>query len=165
MHSVKHENLLDVEFSSPGEIAHGEKYISFFLNEELYAIAADQVKEVVASLAATPLPKTPEWILGIANLRGMIISVIDLAKFWQKGASSPTLKSKLILLRSKSGDARIAFVIDKLSEIIVLPKTQIQSAEMEEASSLPGKITYKSSVINLLDAEKLVRSSKFRVQS
>lgn len=171
MNTATHENLLDLELPlpfaqsdltasfSPVESASGEKYVIFFLNEEIYAVSAKSITEVIVPPKITPLPKTPEWFLGIANLRGNIISVIDLPRFWNKENSSSSPKSKLVLLNSKNGDSQIAFAVDRLSEIIFLPNGNIQSGG-KSASDFCGKIKCKSCLAHLLDAEKLFSSLK-----
>lgn len=171
MNATTQENLLDLDLPSPFvrsdltasfstfETAIGEKYVIFFLNEEIYAVSAKYVTEVIVTLKITPLPKTPEWVLGIANLRGNIIPVIDLPGFWNKENASSSTKSKLILLNSKTGNSQIAFAVDKLGEIIFLPDGNIQSAG-ENSSDFCGKIKVKSCLAHLLDAEKLFSSLK-----
>ncbi len=72
----------------------GEKFIVFVLDDELFAISSKQVAEVTHPLAVTPLPNAPEWLLGIANLRGEIISVADLQKILAKN-SILTLQSEI----------------------------------------------------------------------
>lgn len=171
MNNTIQEDLLDLELASPFiqteissfspsvETAVGEKYVIFFLNEEIYAVSAKYVMEVIVPLRLTPLPKTPEWFLGIANLRGNIISVIDLPGFWNTPISSPSLKSKLILLNSKNGDSQIAFAVDKLCEIVVLQDSDNQTRE-KNSFGFCSEIKYKSKVARLLDAEKLFSSLK-----
>lgn len=170
MNPAPQDNLLDLELTSPfvpsdltasfSPLATetSEKYVIFVLNEDIYAILAEYVTEVIVPPKITPLPKTPKWFSGIANLRGNIISVIDLLRFWNKGSSSASLKSKLILLNSKNGDAQIAFAVDKLCEIIILPGSNIQS--VGGAADFCGKIKCKSSIAHLLDAEKLFSALK-----
>lgn len=170
MNPAPQENLLDLEFTSPFvpddltasfpdlETETSEKYVIFVLDEEIYAVLAEYVTEVIVPPKITPLPKTSEWFLGIANLRGNIISVIDLLRFWNKKSSSASHKSKLILLNSKNGNAQIAFAVDKLCEIVVLPGSNIQPAG--GAPDFCGKIKCKSSIAHLLDAEKLFSALK-----
>lgn len=171
MNNFSQENPLDLELPlpfvqsdltasfSPVEKSIGEKYVIFFLNEEIYAVSAKYVTEVIVPQRLAPLPKTPEWVLGIANLRGKIIFVIDLPRFWNKQNSSSSPKSKLILLNSKPDDSQIAFAVDKLGEIIVLPNSNIQSGA-GNSPDFCGKIKYKSGIAHLLDAEKLFLSLK-----
>ena len=56
----------------------GQRYLSFSLGSEDYAIPLLSVKEVIAVPEITPIPFTPSHFLGIMNLRGQVISIIDL---------------------------------------------------------------------------------------
>jgi purine-binding chemotaxis protein CheW len=170
MNDFSHKNLLDLEFGEASargnlaasfpnvETATGEKYILFFLSAAVYAVSAGYVTEVIAPLPLTPLPKTPGWFLGIANLRGKIISVIDLPGFWNKGNSSSP-KSKLILLNSKTTDLQIAFAVEKLGEMIAVKNCEVEP-DGSAAHDFCVKIKYKSTIVNLLDAERLFSALK-----
>lgn len=176
MNAFSHKNPLDLEFgalpiqSDPAdsflsvEKRSAGKFLIFFLNEEIYAVSSQNVSEVIVLPAITPLPKTPEWIIGITNLRGKIISVIDLPRFWNRENSSPAPKSKLVLLSSKYSDSQIAFAVDKIGEIIVQEKADIQFANNGSAD-IHGKIPYKLGAADLLDAEKLFQSLKAKINS
>ena len=54
-----------------------ERYLTFFLGEEQYGIAIDRIKEIIAIMKVTNVPKTPEYMRGVINLRGSIIPVVD----------------------------------------------------------------------------------------
>jgi purine-binding chemotaxis protein CheW len=143
------------ELFSAERSAAGEKYIIFYLDEKLYAVSARQVVEVIQPMPVTPLPKAPRWLTGIINLRGRIISVIDLSKLWDDQPSAFTPKSKLILLRSVNGEAAITFAVDRLNEIVALPGEAIRSIKRTDAPYLLGKTVYKSEDLYLLDADKI----------
>lgn len=173
MNNFSHKNLLDLEFSAPfvrgdltadfsaTEKSADEKYVIFLLNEEIYAVSAEYVAEVIVPLPVAPLPKTPEWILGIANLRGKIIFVVDLVKFWKKKPANFSAKSKLIVLKLKNDNSQIAFAVDKLSEIVVLSNKDIESGG-ENSPDFCDKIRYKSDAAHLLDADKLFSALKIK---
>jgi purine-binding chemotaxis protein CheW len=144
-------------FDKQNPQAAGEKFIVFFLDDELFAVSARKVSEVVHPPGITSLPNVPAWLLGIANLRGDIISVVDLQKLWRKKTSQNSTKAKLIVLRGQNSDSPIAFTVDKLSEIITLPNDKIHFCE-EASSHIFGKTFHKSNVLNLIDTEKLVLS-------
>jgi purine-binding chemotaxis protein CheW len=135
----------------------GKKFIVFFLDDELFAVSAAQVAEVVHPPAITPLPNVPEWLLGIANLRGEILTVADLSRLWNKQSFGRPMKPKLIVLRGNNASASIAFTVDRLSEIITLPDDEIELCE-ENPLYIFGKASHQSNVLNLLDTEKLVSS-------
>lgn len=135
----------------------GEKFVVFFLDDGSFAVSANQVTEVVRPLPFTPLPNSPVWLGGIANLRGEIISVLNLSQICNKQSAPASPKSKLIVLRPKIFDSPIAFPVDKLSEIITLAKDEIEPAE---DSRFFGKAAHHSGVVYLLDTEKLFSSLK-----
>ena len=147
-------NLTD-SFSPERQTAGGEKHIVFYLDEKLYAVSARQVVEVIQPMPITPLPKSPEWLSGIINLRGRIISVINLSKLSENQTSALTPKSKLILLRSVNGETAVTFAVDRLNEIAAFPADAMQSIKSTEVPYLLGKIKYKSEDLYLLDADKI----------
>src|SRR4051812_33388582 len=100
--SLNLQNLSE-SFSSSKETKNpdDEKFVVFFLDDELFAVAADQIAEIVRPLNWTTLPNSPVWLHGIANLRGEIISVLNLAKICHKRSTPRTSKSKLIVLKPK----------------------------------------------------------------
>lgn len=149
-------NLPDLTDSLPKheqpKTSDGEKFVVFFLDDELFAVPAEQVAEIVRPLDFTPLPNSPPWLYGIANLRGAIISILNLSKICGKGSASDSTKSKLIVLKAKNSASSVAFPVDRLSEIITLNSNDIQPAE---DFRLFGKAVYKTASVNLLDTEKL----------
>jgi purine-binding chemotaxis protein CheW len=138
--------------------AEGEKYIVFHLDEKLYGIRSNRVSEVASSIPVTPLPNVPEWLLGIANLRGDIISVVDLRKLFRKNTQSPP-KTRLIVFRSNKNDTSIAFVVDKLNEIVTLSSKEINFSAADFEDSFPtisGKADFKSNTLFLLDIDNIL---------
>ncbi len=137
----------------------GEKYIVFFLDTETYAVPSRQVAEIFQPLAITPLPNVPKWLLGITNFRNDIISVVDLQRLWQKEDTPLNPKSKLVVLRTDTDDSRVAFSIDKFSEIVSLPGEMIRYVDDDSLPLINGKINHKSSEISLIDTELLISLS------
>lgn len=138
----------------------GDKYIVFHLDDKIYGINSKSVAEVTASLPVTPLPGVPEWVSGIANLRGDIISVIDLRKLWQK-TTQPPLKTRFIVFHSAKNDSAIAFIVDKLSEIVTLSDKEINFSAADFTDSFPtffGKADFKSQPLFLLEIDKILSS-------
>jgi len=163
------DELADIDFSSllefPGmnnpafsNVPAGEKYVAFYLDEKLYGINSKSVSEVTTSLPVTPLPNVPDWLLGIANLRGDLITVIDLRKLWKKNTPTP-LKTRLIVFHSEKNDCSIAFVVDRLNEIVTLADKDIRFSAEDFTDSFPtffGKADFRSQHLYLLDVEKIL---------
>jgi purine-binding chemotaxis protein CheW len=136
--------------------AVGEKYLVFFLGEELYALDSNTVAEVAASLAVTKLPNVPDWLLGITNLRGEIMSVINLSAILGDGESAPFLKPKFIVLRSRIFESGVAFTVSRISEVVTLPDETIENIADEKTPHIFGKTFHKTQTLNLIDAEKIL---------
>lgn len=130
----------------------GEKFVVFFLGDELFAIRASAISEVMAPPAITPLPKAPAWLIGIANLRGAILSIVNLARLCGKKTTTASPKTKIIVLKPQMPVPTLAFPVDRLSEMITLSPQDIKSAP---DARLLGKAFYQSSSVSLLDTEKL----------
>jgi len=133
----------------------GEKFVVFFLDDELFAISADQIAEVIRPIDFTPLPNSPAWLHGITNLRGEIIPVLNLSKLCSKRAALASSKSKFIVLKPKNFASSMAFPVDRLSEMITLTKKDITPAE---DFRFFGKAVHDTNSVNLLDTEKLFSS-------
>ena len=55
-----------------------DKYLTFSLLNEIYAIEILKIREIIQMMEITPVPRTPEFVKGVINLRGKVIAVIDL---------------------------------------------------------------------------------------
>ena len=145
----------DLPADKQPDITDGEKFVVFFLGDELYAVEAARVAEIVRPLDFTPLPNSPDWLYGIANLRGEIISVLNLSKICGKTGAHDSSKSKLIVLKTRAAASSVAFPVDRLSEIVTLCAEQIEPAK---DARLLGCAVYKTASVNLLDTEELFAS-------
>ena len=154
--SLNLPNLTDsFFFDQKAANSDDEKFLVFQLDDELFAVSAGQVTEVLRPIHVTPLPNSPAWLYGIANLRGEIISVLNLSKICNKKSLNASPKSKLVIMKPKNSGSSIAFPVDRLSEIITLTKEDIQPAE---DFCFFGKAFHKTDSVNLLDTEKLFSS-------
>jgi purine-binding chemotaxis protein CheW len=162
MKNLIDENLLeltDFEIVRP----NSERFVLFYLDDTTFAVSSKYVAEVDRVLAVTPIPNVPDWFLGISNLRGDLLSVVDLRTFWNKTSIAPQ-KSKTIILRSAQDSFEIAFVVDKVGEIAILDSAAMVGMTTQE-DDLPllhvhQKVKYKESTVYLLDAAKLLSSPK-----
>ena len=74
--------------------------LEFLVSTERYAFESSYVREVYPLKELTPLPCTPSFVLGIVNVRGQILSVIDIKKFFELPEKGLTNLSKIILLHT-----------------------------------------------------------------
>jgi purine-binding chemotaxis protein CheW len=162
MNNLLEENILELNEFEKGRPA-SERFVVFYLDDEAFAVPSKFVAEVDRVFAFTPVPNVPDWFLGISNLRGDIVSVVDLRTFWNRETPSPQ-KAKTIILRSNKANLEMAFVVDKIGEIAILDSAKVEAMTNAEKDfpllHVHEKAKYKESSFYLLDAEKLLSSPK-----
>lgn len=141
----------------------GIDVIEFLLAHERYAVASEYVREVYPLEDITPLPCTPAFVLGIVNVRGEILPVIDIKKFFDLPEKGLTDLNKVIVLESR--DMAFGIVADAISGVRRIQRAGIQPS----LPTLTGiREDYLLGVtaerIVILDAEKLLNDGKLIVQ-
>lgn len=136
--------------------------VEFTLAHERYAVASEYVREVYPLEELTPLPCTPPFVLGIVNLRGEILSVIDIKKFFDLPEKGLTDLNKVIVL--ESADMVFGIVADVIGSVRRISRTDIQPS----LPTLTGiREDYLQGVtaerVVVLDAEKLLNDEKLIV--
>src|ERR1019366_10209043 len=98
--------------------------VRFDLGDERYAPETTYVREILRIRESTPLPGTPDFLVGITNLRGQILAVLDLRRFFGVPPQSNTERSRVIVL----GQDRIEFGIfaDGVHEVILLQHNEVR---------------------------------------
>lgn len=136
--------------------------VEFTLAHERYAVASEHVREVYPLEDLTPLPCTPPFVLGIINLRGEILSVIDIKKFFDLPEKGLTDLNKVIVI--ESANMVFGIVADAISGVRRILRADIQPP----LPTLTGiREDYLQGVsaerVVILDAEKLLSDEKLIV--
>lgn len=103
------------EQKTTSENTHDTRYLSFLLGTEEYAVPLLAVKEVIAVPEITSVPATPPHFLGIMNLRGQVISLIDLR---QKLGIKPQAGSETAVIICDLGHMSIGVVVDAINMVL-----------------------------------------------
>ena len=105
-----------------------QQYLTFFLADEEYAINIQRVKEIIEYTAVTKVPKVPEWIRGVINLRGNVVPVVDLtARFGLE--ESPVTKTTCIVIVEVEQDSErtvMGVIADAVNQVIDLGPEDIE---------------------------------------
>lgn len=121
------------------QLSDAERYLAFSLNDEEYALPLLQVKEVIAMPEITPVPYTPSHFLGIMNLRGQVISVVDLRlKFKMKKAEKLTETTVIIC---DFNSMSLGVVVDSVNSVMALKSGDISDRPEIESSVSSAYIT------------------------
>ncbi|OQY10768.1 MAG: hypothetical protein B6I28_00215 [Fusobacteriia bacterium 4572_132] len=99
-----------------------EKIIGFILNKEEYALRIDNVKEIIKKIKMTRVPKTEKYIVGVINLRGVVIPIVDLNKKF-KAAEVESNSQRIIIVEIDL--MMIGIIVDEVSEVLEVAEEQI----------------------------------------
>jgi purine-binding chemotaxis protein CheW len=93
--------------------------VEFRIGEEQYAVGSLHVGEVFPVREITPVPCTPSFVAGIVNLRGRIVSIVDLKVFFDIPRTDITGKSRIIILRSR--EMELGILTDAIAGVRCIP--------------------------------------------
>ena len=112
-----------------GDLYAKRKLISFNLNDDLYCITLDSLKEVMKDTTITKVPGTPDFIAGIMNLRGDYITVLDVKNFLNLESTQKTENDKTPVIIVSYNDMELALLIDKINELFEMPEDKIINSD------------------------------------
>lgn len=92
-----------------------ERYLTFFLGEEQYGIAIDRIKEILAIMKVTNVPKTPEYMRGVINLRGSIIPVVDTRLRFGMETKDEDMHTAIVIVEVDK--VNVGFIVDRVEEV------------------------------------------------
>ena len=140
----------------------GGKYLTFRLGDEEYGVEILKVKEIIGLLPITPVPRTPEFIRGVLNLRGKIIPVLDLRQKFGMGRAEDTEFTCIVVVDTavRGNSALMGVLVDTVSEVVDVPEADIEDAprfgDAIDTTFILGMAKHKSSVKILLDIEAVL---------
>jgi len=141
------------------EIKKGNnRFLEFKLGEEHYAIELLMVREVITPPDMTPIPKAPPHVCGLMNLRGLVLTVVDLRK--RLGITPSKESSENAIIIFDLGDRLIGAWVDSICRVVNIEGDMIKPVpEAENASVtqyLTGILQFQSKLTLWLDINKLL---------
>jgi purine-binding chemotaxis protein CheW len=132
--------------------------IVFRLSKEWYGVEIARVREVIKVGKITYLPSSPEYIAGIVNLRGNILSVTDLKTMF--GLPHEELTEKARIINVESGMLETGFLVDEVTESIEVPVSKIEPSLLtlpaEGAKYIEGQCKVDNKLIALISVERIL---------
>jgi purine-binding chemotaxis protein CheW len=155
---------LSEELVENGVVGDQIEIIEFVLAYEKYGIESSFVREVYPMREFTPVPATPNFVMGIVNIRGQIISVVDIKKFFDLPERGLTDLNRLIITEYK--DMEVGILADLILGVKNIAMSDIQSSllTLTDIRSKYLKGVTKEGIV-VLDVEKLLSDSKLIVDS
>jgi len=165
-HAFAPETETGKDIAAPIAIQDKEQHVIFSLAGAEYAVPIANVIEIGRPLNVTPLPNVPDWALGVANLRGEVISMIDLREFLGMGRTSYGQASRMLVARASEEDVTTSLIVDRVSGIRYLSVDEIVApgAPIEDkiAPYLRGVCEHDGHLLVVLNLERLLLSPEMQ---
>jgi purine-binding chemotaxis protein CheW len=132
------------------------KIVLFSLEEPRYALYLSVVERVIRSVEITPLPKAPEIVLGVINMQGVVIPVIDIRKLFHLPTREIDLGDQFIIARTLK--RLVALTVDSVNGVYDCEKYKVADAKETYpfANYLTGITVFENHIVLINDLEKFL---------
>ncbi|WP_348734436.1 chemotaxis protein CheW [Rheinheimera texasensis] len=139
------------------------QWVTFKLQEETYGINVMQVQEVLRYTDIAPVPGAPMYVLGIINLRGNVVTVIDTRARFGLPPSDVTENSRIVIIEADK--QVIGILVDSVAEVVYLRASEIDTAPNvgtdESAKFIQGVSNRDGELLILVDLNKLLTDEEW----
>ena len=140
-----------------------DRFLTFSLGGEHFAMPLLQVQEVIALTEVTPVPQTPKYFLGIMNLRGQVITIMDLRT---KLGIQPAKDQETVVIVCDLDPVCVGIVVDSVNSVFAVNQKQISTSPDflgSKLDSIIGVYRDEKSLILLLDIAKTLNQSDQKI--
>ena len=139
------------------------QWVTYRLGDETYGINVMQVQEVLRHTDIVPVPGAPEYVLGIINLRGNVVTVIDTRTRFGLDPAETTDSSRIVII--ESDEQVVGILVDSVAEVVYLKSSEIDGAPNvgteESARFIQGVSNRDGELLILVDLNKLLNDEEW----
>ena len=139
------------------------QWVTFRLDSESYGINVMQVQEVLRHTEIAPVPGAPEYVLGIINLRGNVVTVIDTRQRFGLGPAPVTDQTRIVIIEADR--QVVGILVDSVAEVVYLRQSEIETAPNigtdESAKFIQGVCNKNDELLILVDLEKMMTDDEW----
>lgn len=128
--------------------------VIFKLGDEQFAVETSSVQGINDMMKITKVPKAPSYIKGLINLRGNVISLLDINLLLDMPKNDDNSQSNIIILQME--DEQVGITVDGVDEVLEIEENMIEKLEDSKKSHIKGIINFKDRVVTLIDIDKLL---------
>ena len=139
------------------------RWVTFRLDDQTYGVNVMQVQEVLRVWEIAPVPGAPDYVLGIINLRGNVVTVIDSRQRFGLAPKDADEASRIVIIEVRK--QVVGILVDSVSEVTELPQSAIEPAPSigaEESSRyIQGVANRDGGLLILVDLDKLLTDEEW----
>jgi purine-binding chemotaxis protein CheW len=149
------------------DIVEEIKVIVFSLVDEEYGVEVSQVRSIEKMQNITRVPRTPDFVKGVINLRGVVTPVIDLKTRFNLGAEEYTDSTRIIIVAVE--DMEVGLIVDAANDVIDIPVNSIEQPPAVvggiKASYLRGVAKLEDRLLIMLNLDKVLSNEEIQAMS
>ena len=130
--------------------------IVFTLGEKRYAIPTDKVEEIIRNTDSTKVPNSPNWVEGLINLRGNVVTLLNLNKLLYQ--EDDTEHNNIIIINDE--ETQTGLLIEDVVQVMDIEKKDIQSISEESKDGFLGVLQTDDAIVNIIDIEILLNKNE-----
>ena len=140
------------------------QWVTFRLGEETYGINVMQVQEVLRMTEIAPVPGAPVYVLGIINLRGNVVTVMDTRQRFALPQREPDDATRIVIIEAE--DQVVGILVDSVAEVVYLNQPEIESppnvGNEESSRYIQGVANREEGLLILVDLNRLLTDEEWR---
>lgn len=148
--------------SVQGAVSGQMQLVVFRLAGELYGVDIQQVREIIRVPEVTRVPRTPDFVEGVINLRGSVIPVLDLRKRFRLPAGEADRERRIVVV--EMGEQTLGVIVDAVSEVLRLDQDRIEPPSPYivnvDSQYITGIARLEDRLIILLDLNKVLSAGE-----
>ncbi len=141
--------------------------VTFKLKDETYGINVMQVQEVLRISEIAPVPGAPEYVLGIINLRGNVVTVVDTRTRFGLPTAEVDDASRIVIIESE--EQVVGILVDSVAEVVELRQSEIDSApnigNEDSSRYIQGVASNDENLLIVVDLNKLLTEEEWSEMS
>jgi len=139
-----------------------EKFLTAYVGEEAYGIGVECIRQIIRTLPVTPIPSTPSYVLGVANVRGKVTPIVSLRAKLGLPEAEPGRWSCIVVVETSRGLTGIQ--VERVSEVVSLETDRIQAfPELHttfDRAMVRGALHRDDGLFLVLDIDELLRTNR-----
>lgn len=140
------------------------QWVTFQLGKETYGVNVMQVQEVLRVTEIAPVPGAPDYVLGIINLRGNVVTVLDTRKRFGMESRDGDDSARILII--ESGEHVVGIMVDSVSEVVYLRQSEIEPApnvgNEESSRFIQGVCNRGEELLILVELNKLLTDDELK---
>jgi len=140
------------------------QWVTFKLEGELYGINVIQVQEVLRVTEIAPVPGAPDYVLGIINLRGNVVTVIDTRRRFMLNEREIDDNTRIVIIEVMG--QIVGLLVDGVAEVVYLRESEVESApdvgNDESSKYIQGVVSRENGLLIMVDVNKLLSTDEWQ---